>query len=132
MKRKRLPAGGFTIVEILVTIAVAGVVILSLNDVVTSYVHTSQRGRYLNLANAYAEAKIESLRNAGYNGVSLGTTAITSELPTQLPPGRSGTITVTNPSGGIKQVVLALTYKDQGKTNTYTYTTYIGELGVGQ
>jgi prepilin-type N-terminal cleavage/methylation domain-containing protein len=132
MKTKKLSASGFTIVELLVTIAVAAIVTASLNQVVTTYVHTSQRGRYLNLANAYAEAEIETLRNTGYNGIPLGTSSLTSALPSQLPLSRSASMTVTNPSGGIKQVSLTITYKDQSQTNSYYYTTYIGELGVGQ
>jgi prepilin-type N-terminal cleavage/methylation domain-containing protein len=123
---------GFTIVELLVAIAVGAVVIASLSQVVSSYIHTAQRGRYLNLANSYAEAKIEALRNQGYNSLSTGTTDVSSELPSQLPLGRSASMVVTSPSGGIKEVVLNISYKDQGQTNNYTYTTYLGELGVGQ
>lgn len=123
---------GFTLVELLVCIVVAAVVIASLNLVVTSYVHTSQRGRYLNLANAYAEGKFEALRNTGYNGIATGTTTLTSELPAQLPPSRSASMTVSAPQAGIKQVDLTVSYKDQGQTLSYAYTSYIGELGVGQ
>jgi prepilin-type N-terminal cleavage/methylation domain-containing protein len=132
MNTKKLSSGGFTLVELLVTIAVAGIVVGSMNQVVTTYVHTSQRGRYLNLANAYAEAKVESLRNIGYNGISLGTSSLTGELPSQLPLVRSASMTTTNPSGGIKQIVISISYKDQGQTNSLSYTTDIGELGVGQ
>lgn len=123
---------GFTIVELLVSIAVAAIVTASLSQVVTSYVHISQRGRYLSIANAYIEAKAEALRNTGYNGLNVGTTNLTSELPSQLPASRSASMTITNPLGGIKQVNLTISYKDQSLTNTYTYTTYVGELGVGQ
>jgi prepilin-type N-terminal cleavage/methylation domain-containing protein len=123
---------GFTLVEILVSLAVAGIVIMSLNQVVTTYVHLSQRGRYLNLANSYIEARVEALRNTGYNSLATGTTSLTSSLPAQLPPSRSAWMTVTTPSGGIKQIDLTISYKDQGQNNTYRYTTYIGELGVGQ
>ncbi len=132
MRTDRPAASGFTIVEILVSIAVAGVVIGSFSQVVTTYVHLAQRGRYLNLANAYVEAKIESLRNTGFNGLAAGTTNLTAELSTQLPPSRSASVTIGNPSGGLKQVDIAVSYKDQGKTEAYAYTTYIGELGVGQ
>ena len=132
MTRKALPSDGFTIVELLVTIAVAAIVTGSMSQVVTSYVHTAQRGRYLNLANAYVEAKVETLRNTGYNSIALGSTSLNSELPSQLPPQRSATMTVTNPSGGIKQIVIVVNYNDQGNSNQYTYTTDIGELGVGQ
>lgn len=123
---------GFTIVEILVSIAVAGVVIISLSQVVTTYVHLAQRGRYLNLANAYVEAKVEALRNLGFNSLSPGTTNLTSELSTQLPPTRSASMTVGNPVDGLKQVDITVSYPDQGKTQTLSYTTYIGELGVAQ
>jgi len=123
---------GFTLVELLVSIAVAAIVTASLSQVVTSYVHVAQRGRYLNLANSYAEAKIESLRNTGYNGLTPGTTSLTSELPSQLPRSRSASMTIGSPSGGLKEVDITVSYNDQGQSNSYTYTTYIGELGVGQ
>lgn len=132
MKQIKTAEDGLTLVELLVSIVVAGVIISSFSQVVNSYLHVSQQGRYLNLANSYIEAKVESLRNIGYNDLSTGTTTLTNELPTQLPPSRSATMTVSSPITGIKQVDLSISYKDQGKTNTYGYTTYLGELGVGQ
>jgi len=132
MKRAGQNSAGFTLVELLVSIAVAGIVTASLNQVVTTYLHVSQRGRYLNLANAYVEAKVEALRNTGYSGISTGTTSLTSELTSQLPRSRSASMTVTAPSGGIKQIDITVSYKDQGQSQSYSYTTYIGELGVGQ
>lgn len=125
-------SAGYTIVELLVSIAVAGVLFGTLSEVVTSYVHTAQRGRYLNIANSYVEAEVESLRNIGYNGIALGTTNLTSSLSAQLPPNRSASLTVTSPSTGLKQADITISYNDQGKLNSYSYTTYIGELGVGQ
>jgi prepilin-type N-terminal cleavage/methylation domain-containing protein len=123
---------GFTIVEVLVAIAVGGIMVSSLNQVVDGYLHLSQRGRYLSLANAYAEAKTEALRNAGYNSLGVGSTNIKSELPTKLPPSRNATLTVTDQATGLKKVVIVVSYNDQGQPNTFTYTTYMGELGVGQ
>lgn len=128
----RQKQAGFTLVELLVSIAVAAIVIASLNVVVTSYLHVGQRGRYLNIANSFVEAKAEGLRNTGYNSLNPGTTDISSELPAQLSSPKSASLTVGNPSGGLKQVVLSVTYRDQGQNHTYSYTAYIGELGVGQ
>jgi len=125
-------ATGFTIVEVLVAIAVGGIMVGSLNQVVNGYLHLSQRGRYLNLANAYVEAKTEALRNAGYNGLSNGSTNLKAELPSQLPPSRNATLTVADQSTGLKKLDITISYNDQGQLNTYNYTTYIGELGVGQ
>lgn len=123
---------GMTLVELLVAIAVAGIVILSLSQVVTTYLHLSQRGRYLNLANYFVESEAEQLRNQDYNSLSLGTTNLSSQLPSQMPLHSSATMTVTSPSTGLKQVDISVSYPDQGQTNTYSYTTYLGELGVGQ
>lgn len=122
---------GFTVVEVLVAITVAAIVIGSLSSVVTAYVHVAQRGRYLNLANSYVEAKVETLRNQGYNSLALGTTSLTAELTTQLPPSRSASMTISDQATGIKKVDITISYKDQG-TQSYGYTTYVGELGVGQ
>jgi prepilin-type N-terminal cleavage/methylation domain-containing protein len=132
MSKMRLAEGGFTLVELLVTIAVAAVVTLSLNQIVNNYVHLNQRGRYLSLANSFAESKIESLRNNGFNALSLGATNITSLLSAQLPPSRSASMTVTSPYTGIDQVDITISYKDQGQTVSYKYSTYVGQLGVGQ
>lgn len=123
---------GFTLVELLVSIAVGAIVIASLNMLVSGYLHVSQRGRYLNAANSFVEGKVEALRNSGYNTLSSGTTSLTSQLPSSLPPSRSASMTVSAPSNGIKQVDITVSYKDQGSTQTYSYTTYLGELGVGQ
>lgn len=132
MKTDTSSPDGFTLVEILVSIVVAGIVISSLTAVVTSYVHLAGRGRFLNLANAYAEAKVESLRNIGFNGLTPGTTNLSAELSSQLPPSRAASMTIGNPTGGLKPVTLTVSYKDQGQTKTYSYKTFIGELGVGQ
>ena len=129
---KKLSADGFTIVELLVCIAVAAIVIGSLSQVVTGFVHLAQRGRYLNLANSYVEAKTEALRNVGYSGLTDGTTNLTGELSSQLPRSRSASMTVSSPSSGLKQIDITINYSDQAQTNSYSYTTYIGELGVGQ
>lgn len=130
--KRRLTSEGLTLVEVLVTIAVAGVVVIALNSIVTNYLHISGRGRFLNLANSYVEGKVESLRNLGFNSLSSGTTNLTSELPAQLPRQRSASMTVSNASAALKQVDITVSYFDEGKNNSYSYTTYIGEIGVGQ
>ncbi|HET9174038.1 MAG TPA: prepilin-type N-terminal cleavage/methylation domain-containing protein [Candidatus Saccharimonadales bacterium] len=123
---------GFTLVELLVCIAVASVVIASLNSLVDGYLHLSQRGRDIMLANSYVEGKVEALRNEGFNSLTAGTYSLTSELPSDLPPSRSGSMTISAASGGIKQIDITVSYFDNGETSSYAYTTYIGELGVGQ
>jgi len=129
---KRQPQDGFTLIELVTTILVATVFLLALNNSVTSYTHTGQEVRDFTTANSYVEAKVEALRNTGYNSLAVGTTDISSELPAELLRPRSASLAVTAPSSGIKKVDISVTYNDQGASRTYSYTTYIGELGVGQ
>lgn len=123
---------GFTIVELLLVIVVGGILVLSINTILTSHAYLSQRGRDLILANAYAELKMESLRSIGFLGLTDGTTDITSELPSELSNSRSGTLTISSFSPSVKQVLITITYNEQGKSRTYNYKSLIGELGVGQ
>jgi prepilin-type N-terminal cleavage/methylation domain-containing protein len=123
---------GFTLVELIVSIVVAGILISATSVAITNNSKLAQRGRDVTAANSYAENKIEALRSAGYLAVPLGVTNVTNELPDELKNPRSGEIEVTQDSISNKKIELAITYNDQGQPRTYVYTTLIGELGVGQ
>lgn len=122
---------GFSIVELIIAMVVGVTFISSMNLVVDNYTTLGKRSRNLVLANSYAEAKIEGLRNSGYNSLAAGTTSLTAELPSQL-PNRGGTMTITQNQPGLKQVDISISYNDLGVTRAYSYRTYVGELGVGQ
>jgi hypothetical protein len=132
MKHVNLDSAGLTLVELVVCIALAGVIVIALSGVTNNQLHLSQRGRYLNLVNSFAESEIETLRNDGFNSLNIGTTNLTSQLPSQLPPKSSASMTVVSAYTGVDQVSLTITYPDQGHNNTYNYTSLIGELGVGR
>jgi type II secretory pathway pseudopilin PulG len=121
----------FSIVELLVAIAVGGLFVLSVNTAITNYVYLGQQSKDLVLANSFAEGKVEELRNVGYNGLSVGTTNISAQLPAALNAPRSASLQITAPSAGIKQIDISLSYTQSGQ-KSYSYTSYIGELGVGQ
>jgi prepilin-type N-terminal cleavage/methylation domain-containing protein len=123
---------GFTVVELLVSLIVGALLVGSVNNIVTSQVYLSQRGRDLVMANAYAEKKIEELRSIGFLGLADGTTVITGELPTELNAPRTGTLSVSSYSGAIKQVDITISYNEQGATRSHSYRTFVGELGAGQ
>lgn len=123
---------GFTIVEIIVAITIGAITIGSAFLILTSQLHLSQRARDLTVVNAYVENKVESLRSLGFLGLSDGSTNVSSELPSELSSPRSGTVQISSFSSSIKKVDVTVNYNDQGTNRTYSYTTYIGELGVGQ
>ena len=123
---------GFTIVELIIGTIVGAIIVGGVSLIVVNQVHLSQRSRDLVIANAYVEHKVESLRSIGFLGLTDGSSDITTELPTELNPPRSATLQISSLSEAIKKVDISLTYNDQGVPRTYSYTTYVGELGVGQ
>lgn len=124
--------GGFTIVELLATLFVCAILIGAVSIAVNSQSVVAQRHRDMVIANAFANSKVEALRSIGFLGLSDGTTNITSELPTELKAPRSASLVISSHSVSVKEVDLSLTYNERGVARTFTYTTYVGELGVGQ
>ena len=127
----KMSDSGFTTVEILVAIIVGALFVTSINTIYTTQVYMNERGRDLVVANSYVESKIEALRSAGYLSLADGTTDITSELPDELNQA-DGSLVISSYNTAIKQVVLTINYNQQGNDQSYAYTTYMGELGVGQ
>lgn len=130
--REKTSESGFTIVELLITLVVGAVLVTGINSIVVSQSFLAQRSRDLIIANAFVEAKVEELRSLGFSGLSNGTTVITGQLPTELSTPRSASQVITSYSGAIKKVVYTINYNEQGASRTYSYSTFIGELGVGQ
>lgn len=123
---------GFTVVELIVALIVGTIMIGSAILIMTSEEHLSQSHRDLVVANSFVEQRVEALRSSGYLALANGTTDISSQMPTELNSPRSGSVVISSPQSGLKQVDISVTYNDQGAARTFTYKTYIGELGVGQ
>jgi prepilin-type N-terminal cleavage/methylation domain-containing protein len=125
-------ASGFTLVELLVSLMASAILIGSLTVAVNAQSALAQRHRDMVIATAFANTKIEALRSAGFLGLTNGTTTITSELPSELKAPRSATLAISSYSTSVRKATLTLSYNDRGNTRTFSYSTFIGELGVGQ
>ena len=123
---------GFTIIELLIAIAVVGILVPTLIGFVTTLNRFNDRARDMAVVNALVENKVESLRSIGFSGISEGTTSFANELPNTIGSPRTATYTVTTPNAGIRQIDISVSYDDHGMQQLTTYRTYIGELGVGQ
>lgn len=136
MSREKIPdsdkSSGFTVVELLVTLIASAILIGSLSVAVNAQSAVSQRHRDMVLTNSFANSKVESLRSLGFLGLTDGTIDVTNELPDELQAPRSATLTISSQTVSVKRIVLTITYNDRGGERTYTYTTFIGELGVSQ
>lgn len=129
---KRLNFKGFTIVELIVTIVIMGIIIPAVAIALTNLTVIDYQARDLTLANFIAQNKVETLRSAGYNSLSNGTTSFTAQLPNTMGSPKTASYTVSSPQTGIKQIDVAISYTEYKKTKNINYRTYISELGVGQ
>lgn len=124
---------GITLVEIVITILVLGVVLTS---VVTLFVNIQQaqtHTRYLETATYAAQAEIESLRNINYNSLTPGQAInFTNDLPESLPPGATGTVAVSEPTPGLRRVDVTVSYNYKGKDRVVSLSSLIGVLGITQ
>lgn len=123
---------GFTVVELLVAIAIFGIVIPALTAAVTSLTVINNRARDLALVNIIASNKAEQLRSAGFNSLSSGTYIFTSELPKEISNPKSASYSVDTSVAGQAQITITINFKEYNRTSTKTYRTIVSELGVGQ
>lgn len=112
--------------------AATAILVAAVTVAVNAHAALAQRHRDLVIANAYANSKFEALRSAGFLGLTDGTTDLAAELPEELQEPRSASLVVSAESVSVKEVDLSITYNERGTPKTLTYTTFIGELGVGQ
>lgn len=132
--RVRLPqdSQGFTVVELLITIGICGVIVPALAAGLTTLTLINNRSRDLALANMTAQNKAELLRSSGFNSIVVGTTDFTSDLPSTISEPKSASYTVTVPDDGIKEIAITISYKDISSTRTVNYQTKVSEIGINQ
>ena len=125
--------GGFTLVELLVTIVVLGIVITSLGDLYYLMQVTEVQSQHFDIAVRAVRTEVEDLRNDGYDTLTPGSNInFTSSLPSALPSGVTGTAVVSEPTPGLRRVDVTVTYTDYGKLQTITLSSNIGIIGIGQ
>lgn len=123
---------GFTIIELLISIGIFAIIVPALAAGLNNLVVLNNRSRDLAIANLIAESKAEEVRNTGFNGLAVGTTDFSSELPDELANPKSASYTISNSTPGLLEVDISISYKDYSSTRTQSYKTIISELGVGQ
>jgi prepilin-type N-terminal cleavage/methylation domain-containing protein len=124
---------GFTLVELLITIIVIGIVFTGLSNIFISIQEAQVQTSYLESATRAAQRQIESLRNSNYNNLTVGQNiSFNDQLPSTLPPGSTGNVVVTEPSPGIKRVDVTVSYSYGGKDRDVQLSSLIGVIGIVQ
>jgi len=124
---------GFTIVELIISIIVLGIVIASLSSLFLGIQRTQTQTAYKESATRAAQREIESLRNNHYNSLATGSNiSFTNELSPKLPVGSTGNVVVSEPSPGLKRVDVTVTYPDKNLQHKVVLSSLIGVIGITQ
>lgn len=112
---------GFTIVEVIVSIIVFSVALMIASSVSGIANKTVDDASNTSIASEIAQNHIELMRNTPYDDINVGTTSITSSLPSQLPHPRSGSIVTSEERTDLKKVEVTISYG----SSTQTYATLV-------
>jgi len=124
---------GFTLVELVATIAVVGIVSLGVANMFYSIQYIQQESNYLERATRAAQSEVEVLRNNSYNSLTVGQSIdFTDSLPESLPNGSTGTVAVAEPSPGLKRIDVTVSYNDGDQQQAVTLSSLIGVIGLSQ
>lgn len=122
---------GFTLVELLVTVIVIGLIFGGLTNIFISIQRIQIQTSYLESATRAGQREIESLRNRNYNNLVAGEDIdFTSSLPTTLPSGSTGIVVVSEPTPGIKRVDVTVSYQYEGEIKQVELSSLIGVIGI--
>jgi len=130
--KSRASSHGFTVVELLLSIAVFAIVVPIIILGVVTLSQINQNAINLSYANIIVENKVETLRSMGYNSLQNGTVSFTSDLPVSFGSTKSASYIIATESTGVKSITVSLSYKALNRTVSLNYRTLISELGVGQ
>lgn len=124
---------GFTLIELIITMAITGMAVVSISTLYLNIQATQQRANWLESATRAGQTEVEVLRNNNYTNLTSGTDInFTSSLPANLPKQKTGVVHVSDPSPGLKRIDVVITYKEGHYSRTVTFTSYIGVIGIGR
>lgn len=134
MKQSR--EAGFTIIELVVTMAFMGIVIVSISQLYLTLRQVNRSADNYTTATQVAQQLMEKYRNTPYANITTGTTDVTSSVLSPYPSlssPRSATTTVTEvDAAGLKQVDIAVSYKDRSGTRNVQLSTLISNKGINR
>lgn len=126
-------SSGFTLVELLITIIVLGIVVTSLSGMYYTMQLTETKSQHYDLAVRAARTEIEDLRNSGYDALTPGNNIdFSSSLPRVLPKGATGTVQISEPMPSLRRVDVTVSYSEFGQTQNVELSSDIGIIGLGQ
>jgi type II secretory pathway pseudopilin PulG len=133
-------SGGFTVIELLITLIVVGVVFIAFTTTFAGVENISKKGSDIATASSVAFSKLESYENLNFS--SLPTTSPTgslqqvedfsASLPVVLESPRVGKVYINTTSATLKQVDVQITFGSGPSQRFIEYDTFIQKNGVGR
>jgi prepilin-type N-terminal cleavage/methylation domain-containing protein len=117
---------GFTLIEVLVTIAIIGAMLVT-SQAIRLGAPLVLAAKNQDLALKIAQHEVELLRAGGYSNLPPSGT-FSDTLLASLPSG-AGTLTVSTYNPKTKQIVVAVSWSEKGSARSVSLTTLITEIG---
>lgn len=137
--RKHRPSAGFTTVELLATLIIAGTFVVVFYQLYATADVVATRSSMLARANDITYRKLQQYENTSFRTIPTpgGTTAaevedFTGELPDNMREGASAVVNTALLTPTLKAVNVKTTYGVNGDQRIIEYTAYIQESGVGR
>lgn len=133
-------SSGFSIVELLITLIVIGIVFGAFMVTFTAIQSIHKKSTDMHAANTLAFAKVQQYENTSFNNLPNTTPQnslqsvedFSSSLPTYLASPRSGTVYINTVSPSLKQVIVNISYGSGSGQQTVQYANFIQKNGLGR
>lgn len=133
MNNKKNKQSGFTIVELIVTIAIIGIAAASISSMFITIQRMQKLAALRDSATRAAQSEIEALRNNNYASLTPGQQInFTSSLPSSLPANKSGIAEISQPTDDLRRVDVTVSYTYSGKNYNVSLSSLIGVIGITQ
>lgn len=126
---------GFSLIELIVALAVLGIVVLSLFELFAQIRQINRSANNFTTATQLAQQSIELYRNTPYANINLGTKDLAASLTPYpaLKSPRTATATVSQIDiNGLKQVDVQITYQDRSGPKQIQLSTIVALKGINR
>jgi prepilin-type N-terminal cleavage/methylation domain-containing protein len=136
----RPPNKGFTVIELLITLIVIGVLFTAFTTTFAGLENISKKGNDVIVASNQAFSKLQSYENLNFTSLPATTPTgslvevedFSSSLPNSLEPPRVGKVYVNSQTSSNKQVLVRVTFGSGTSQRFIEYVTFIQKNGVGR
>lgn len=128
-------SSGFSLTEIVIATTVIGLMVVAFANIFISIGSMQRENDNLYIANRAAEGVIEGLRNNHFNSLVPDGQSheYSSEIPDlYLPDPKTATYVITEPSPGLRQIEVTVTWKEGGRDKQVKQSALLGQIGIAQ